>query len=245
MIDRFHIVSEIKRTASANGGVPLGQRQFESATGIKRSDWRDKYWARWGDALIEAGFPANTPPDRIDEAVILKKLMDLAEKLDRFPTRDEIRLEKRSCPGFPSMTIITKRIGPRADQLRKLYEFSKESGNSSVAAICKAELSYSTEEASQIETSTMEALGTKFGFVYLLKSGKYYKIGRTMDLGRREYELGIQLPEKPIKIHSIKTDDPVGTERYWHERFKDRRKNGEWFELTKDDVTAFKRRKFM
>lgn len=245
MIDRSHIVSEIKRTASANGGVPLSQRRFESATGIKRSDWRGIYWARWGDALIEAGFPANKPPDRIDEAVILKKLMDLTEKLDRFPTRDEIRLEKRSCSDYPSITIITKRIGPRADQLRKLYEFSKVRGNSSVAAIYKAELLYSTEEASQFEASTVEALGTKFGFVYLLKSGKHYKIGRTIDLGRRAYELGIQLPEGPVKIHSIKTDNPVGIERYWHQRFTDRRKNGEWFELTREDVIAFKRRKFM
>ena len=78
-----------------------------------------------------------------------------------------------------------------------------------------------------------------------MKSGKYYKIGLTIDLGRREYDLRIQLPEKPVKIHSIKTDDSVGIERYWHERFKDRRKNGEWFELTKEDVAAFKRRKFI
>nr|WP_157817976.1 GIY-YIG nuclease family protein [Candidatus Thiodictyon syntrophicum] len=77
--------------------------------------------------------------------------------------------------------------------------------------------------------------------MYLMKSGKYYKIGRTNAIGRREYELAIQLPEKPTKIHEIKTDDPVGIEAYWHKRFESRRLNGEWFNLTPQDTAAFKR----
>jgi len=239
------IIAEIKRITKTSNGIPPGQGQFENETGIKRSDWRGIYWARWGDALIEAGFAANTPPDRIDETVILERLMHLTEKLRRFPTRDEIKLEKRSHPDFPSTATITKRIGTRAEQLKKLHEFSQQRGNSYVAGICITESSRSETPAPEINSSAAADTGTVSGFVYLLKSDKYYKIGRTIDLGRRRYELGIQLPEKPVKIHSIRTDDLVGIERYWHDRFKDRRKNGEWFELTKDDVAAFKRRKFM
>jgi len=84
-----------------------------------------------------------------------------------------------------------------------------------------------------------------FGFVYLIRSGRYYKIGRSNAAGRRERELAIQLPEKTQKVHEIRTDDPVGIEVYWHNRFRDLRKNGEWFELTAADIATFKRRKFM
>lgn len=81
--------------------------------------------------------------------------------------------------------------------------------------------------------------------MYLLKSGRYYKIGKTISVGTRERQLQIQLPEQARTVHTIKTDDPSGIEAYWHRRFEAKRKNGEWFELSAQDVSAFRRRKFM
>ena len=81
------------------------------------------------------------------------------------------------------------------------------------------------------------------GYVYLMKHGsrREYKIGRTINPVRREGEMGIQLPEKLQPVHYIKTDDPAGVESYWHSRFAAKRKEGEWFALTAQDVRAFKR----
>jgi Meiotically up-regulated gene 113 len=78
-----------------------------------------------------------------------------------------------------------------------------------------------------------------------LLTTQYYKIGRSNAVGRRAYKLAIQLPEKAITVHSIRTDDPAGIEHYWHRRFKTKHKNGEWYELSSPDVRAFKPRKFM
>ena len=53
---KLYILQEIKRTTKANGGTPLRKLQFESKTGIKRYDWFGVYWARWSDAIREAGY---------------------------------------------------------------------------------------------------------------------------------------------------------------------------------------------
>ncbi len=93
------------------------------------------------------------------------------------------------------------------------------------------------------ESEEVNSTAPSVGYVNLLKHGsrREYKLGRTDNPLRREGEVGVELPEKIQPIHYIETDDPAGVENYWHRRFACKRKNGEWFELTAEDVRAFKR----
>jgi len=240
-MDKQHILREIQRTAKANAGVPLGREKFLQETGIRESDWSGIHWARWGDALREAGFTANELQSAHDEDYLLERYVALIREVSRVPVAMELRLKRRSDPSFPSHNTFG-RFGTKQQLITKAIEFCRSRGNlDDVEQICQAQIAAPKTHRDEDHESVNEELG----FVYLIQSGRFFKIGKTNALGRREYELKIQLPEKSKTVHSIRTDDPAGIEAYWHKRFETRRKNGEWFELSRADVVAFKRRKFM
>ena len=89
MISKKHILDEIKRTAEANNGVPLGMSKFFKETGIKRSDWEGKYWPRWSDAVSAAGYTPNLPQEAYSDEFLIEKLIGHIRELGHFPLRAE------------------------------------------------------------------------------------------------------------------------------------------------------------
>jgi hypothetical protein len=240
-MNKRHILDEIRRTAEANGGVPLGRQRFLAETGIRESDWSGRFWTRWSDAVREAGYEPNVKQAAFEKDHLLEKLALFVRELGHYPVVAELRMKARTDPDFPSKNVFS-RFGGKAQIASALLGWCARSpGWDDVQAIC-APLATPAEAVGEVVD---EESSLPIGYVYLLKSGRYYKIGRSNAPGRREYELAIQLPERVVTVHTIKTDDPPGIERYWHERFAERRKNGEWFELRREDVSAFRRRKFM
>jgi hypothetical protein len=239
MVQKGYILAEIVRTARENGGIPLGRKRFTAVTGIKEGEWYGCHWVRWSDAIAEAGLAPNSFQKAYDEGFLLGKLALLVRELNHMPVRAEIQLKSRTDKDFPSVNTF-ERFGGKKGLVTRLVQFCDSHPElQDVATICRPLCT----DASEANDRTKK--NVDFGDVYLLKCGRSYKIGHSNASGRRERELAIQLPEKSKIVHVIKTDDPCGIERYWHQRFDSKRKNGEWFELSAEDVSAFRRRKFM
>lgn len=232
------ILAAIKRLAAANGGRPVGRERFTSATGIKESAWRGRYWVRWGDALIEAGFEPNSWQEATDsDDDLVRHLARLAQGLGHYPVNAERRMHRAGNPDFPTPNTFDTRLGSRQRQLTMLLDLALQDPDfADVREMVEPLITGPTPQG----TGGPAPMIT--GSVYLMKSGQHFKIGRSNHVGRRTYELTIQLPERIEVVHEIKTDDPEGIEHYWHRRFAAKRANGEWFALDAADVAAFKRR---
>jgi len=241
-VDKKHIIEEIIRTTKENNGVPLGMDKFASESGIKESDWFPKYWTKWSEALREAGFNPNKMKSAYDGNVLIEHVISLIRELKKFPTTSDFKFKAYHTNGFPWDRAF-RRLGKKPEMAQKILNYCKSnSGYEDIIEICKGVLASSEKEEKEVD---FEGVEPQFSYVYLMKSGRYYKIGRSDCVEKRNYEIGIKLPEESKIVHKIKTDDPSGIEAYWHKRFEDKRKQGEWFDLLSSDVNAFRRRKFM
>ena len=238
ILPREHIIEEIKRTAKENGGTPLGVRRFEAETGITSYGW-GRYWSRWAEAQQAAGFVPNDFITAFSEETLIEHLIVLIRELNKFPTPAELRLKSRNAPEFPNDKVFD-RLGNKQQKLRKILAYCKsKAGYEDIIPLCSVHVI--VEEAAQDEKITQMESG-RVGYVYLLKFRRNdYKIGASSDPERRFGEISTKMPEPPMQIHAIKTDDPFGVEAYWHRRFASKQldKNSEWFQLTAADVQAF------
>ena len=229
------IIKVIQRTTKENGGKPLGVGRFEKEANIKVHEWK-RYWARFGDVLIEAGFVPNQLQGAYSDEFIIGKAIGVMRKLNKFPTFDELRVEKNNDVEFPNRNVFAK-FGSKQQLATKIIEYCNKKGNcEDIIRLCSPILEEPIKKENFDDANTTNEVGE----VYLFKSGHYYKIGKTNDTVRRGNEIRIQLPERTDLIHSIKTDDPSGIEAYWHNRFGTKRMKGEWFDLNSSDIKAFK-----
>jgi len=214
----------------------VGEGVFTRETGIPRYSWQGRYWRSWSAFQAAAGHAPNRPTQKIDDEILLQRFAELALELKEVPTEADLTLKRQQDPSFPGK-LVFRRWGSRNALLAAVVEYCGD--REQFAPV----LGLLRQGASSLVDHRLDSFRVK-GFVYLVRSGKYYKLGRTNAVGRRLRELAIQLPQKPDTVHVIETDDPEGIEQYWHRRYAEKRQGGEWFALTVEDVRAFKKRRF-
>ena len=233
---KSEIVRLIRQLAEQNNGVAPGQTKFQTDTGIKPHEWRGKMWRSWSDALAEAGYAARSWVAQIPAEEIFAAVAALARRLEKFPNSNDLLFESAHNPEFPGQKTISQRWS-MADLAANVQEFALSREMKDVADYCSAYLrAVPSKEVVKIDDSA-----TTLGYVYMLRYGKDYKIGRTSSVYRRSRQIQIELPDRTDLIHAILTDDPAGIETYWHRRFQEYRGNGEWFRLPTSAVAAFKK----
>jgi hypothetical protein len=245
---RDKIIAEIRRLAAEIGRSP-GLYLFETETGLGAHHWRGRYWARWSDALREAGLEPNAKKAMADPDVLLEQLALATRRFGHCPTVDELSLYRRGCPVASHSTLV-HHFGPRHEMLERLARWTAaRPAYADVAALLSQPLESQVlpRETGEGDREAVEGASPAattaptLGVVRLYRCRDQYRLGRTGGSGRRARPPSIALPASAVLEHAITTDDPIGVEAYWLRRFAYRRLNPEWFALTAEDVAAFKR----
>lgn len=194
---RDQILNEIRRLAARDGSPP-GRDKFTRETGISPSQWSGVIWARWGDALVEAGYAPNSLQPRRDATSLLREVAVACRSFGRFPSSQDMRLYRRTHPDFPSRAGIPRHFGSINELIHALHQWCDANPDyADVAAFLPEETPSSPSEG------PIPPPRGKEGYVYLIKSGDHYKIGRSDDLERRVKQIKIALPEAATLIHAF------------------------------------------
>ncbi len=81
------------------------------------------------------------------------------------------------------------------------------------------------------------------GYIYLVRAitpDNHYKIGLSKEPVKRLEKMEIKLPFPIETIHLIPTDDIHSAKKTLHDKYANKRVNGEWFHLTPKDVNYIK-----
>lgn len=240
MVTKDFILSEIRRLAKEKAGR-VGLKAFVAASGIPQSQILGRHWATWNEATLEAGLAAATfGSDKKPDELVVVVTANLIARLQKWPTNNELILARRRDPSFPSLNVF-RRLREQPTFLSKLLAHCASHAELEVAKRVVAERMATVTSKDGIAS----AAASVQGYVYMMRSGRRYKIGRSNSPARRHREVRLDLPDPTSLVHSIPTDDPAGIEAYWHRRFSSMRvRDTEFFELNATDVAAFKRRKY-
>ena len=86
------------------------------------------------------------------------------------------------------------------------------------------------------KTGDRPSLQVEEGYVYLMQWKDEYKIGKAVDVDRRQKRLARELDRGITLLHTIFSTDYTRAEIELHRKYEDKCLHGEWFALDQEDV---------
>ena len=137
-MDKQEIINEIKRTAAENNGEPLGERSFEKETCIRRTEWYGVYWAKWSEAVQEAGFEPNKPNQAYDEPWLIECFIRIIREVEEWPSQARVELICRNQDDLPSGRAFRNIFRTKSNLAARVFAYCQERGGyDDIIAICE------------------------------------------------------------------------------------------------------------
>ncbi|MGK7379235.1 GIY-YIG nuclease family protein [Planococcus sp. 1R117A] len=133
--------------------------------------------------------------------------------------------------------------------LNKLLSSSTASGTANTPPVAQSNKIYLFESNQYELEKVLESPnlpGKAPGYVYFVQEymNGSFKIGKTKNVEKRMNVFGVKLPFENKLIFLIKSGNHHQTEVAFHKHFADKRLEGEWFSLSKEDIAWIKAGKY-
>jgi hypothetical protein len=236
-MERDQIIAAYRQLLKRSPKKPPGMNALlQALPGLSMHVFRGTIWRSWRSFQEEIGVEPNSKQARLPDEQVLAGLASLARKLQRIPTDADLRFERKKNPEVPSLGSVRHRAKNFESRAKLLADFCSSHTEFADVWQLLGKSANGADPAQQGPTAR-----PVLGYVYLQKAGRRYKIGKTSAPHRRLGEVQLLMPDQITLLHTIETDDPSGIEAYWKKRFEAKHHRGEWYDLTADDVAAFRR----
>lgn len=177
--------------------------------------------------------------DALQAALDMYPLLDAAAELENYASeyRDPDRLVRH----------LRGEVIDFLSEVKMWYEMAQQqtiipitTDMERYAQACQQEIERRVSKSLKAQAAKVVKPG-RAGYVYLIQSSTgAYKIGKTKNPQDRIRTFAIKLPFEVEYVCLIPTTDMAELETRLHQRFADKRVNGEWFNLSPEDVEYIK-----
>ena len=132
---RLRVLQEIARVAAEKGRTP-GCVSFRKETGLSAALWHGLIWARWSDAVREAGLVPNIKRGKLTDEQLLAGYAEAMRKHGRIPTDAELLLYRKSGSALPRHATYRSHFDSKGELLRRLREWCGETPAVQISRRC-------------------------------------------------------------------------------------------------------------